>query len=411
MKKNPTVMIPVKRRVRPAEPVVPKLEANASVRESDRVFLTPRVINAQTYEEMSTDLRQLIDRAETMTETLQSVVKTAAETAGRMKKASRRYEERLNLGARLFETVCKRADEIEVMSKKFAEQTAQLEQLQESVDKQYEAFTQQIKTWEETTSVLDQRLNDLSSEIRTSAQPTLNELNGVLERASQASERARFAEKQASELRRQCDTVRQMMGEEMIAGAGLIDQLAIEQEQLRDVLDAGTILTDTLTKQSCKKQDAIEKCAAEQLRKIDHEAQRQTGKLLSMKSELVGLVVDLDQRTESLRDFMAQYEKLGVVTQSNIEYLKRWERYLPGDDDNGKPVSAALRDAVNQMRKIMDEEFGRLRNRLNRLVEAVAPMPENELESEHDNQNGNTMKCRNPTTIQIVNQSENTATC
>jgi len=375
MKQNPTVTTPLKQSTRPRQPVLPMTEPETSVQKADRVFLTPRVINAQSYEEMSANLRHLIERSELITETLQTMFNKAQGTFDRMKKASRRYEERLSLGARLFETMCKRADEVESIMKIFADQGSALEKKVIIADEHFNALSERLKVLENTARTIDDRLNGVADEIRSAAEPTFHRFDELLDEAGKTTEKAEFARKQAEDIRRQCDTIRQLMGQEMMAGAGLVDQLAIESEQLQSVLDAGASLTEAITKQSAEKRTALDVAAKAHLQEIDHEAQRQTGKIKSMKSELVGLIIDLDQRGESLQTVMEQYEKLNSTMRDATKYLKLWEPYLPNNSTAEGGIPLALRESVAQLRAIMDEEFNHLRTRLNRLIEAVTLSP------------------------------------
>jgi len=380
MKEKTTATAPMKPRTRPQQPLDP---ASTNIRnDADRVFLTPRVINANSYEEMSANLRQLIDRAESMTEVLQNMFNDAQETAMRMKKVSRRYEERLNLGARLFETMCKRADEVEAVMKSYADQSVMIEKRMAKVDEQFSVLSGRVKTWEDSAQTLDGRLNGIAHEIQSSADPIFIRLQDMLDEVDKTSKQTKFSKKQAKEICQQCNAVRQLMGEEMMAGADMIDQLSVENEQLQSVLDAGALLNEAITKQSNENQATLEENTNAQLHKIDTEAQRQTGKIKSMKSELVGLIIDLDQRTESLRTVTQRHEALSTIMQKSTSYLKQWEPYLPNDPESNEGIPLALREAVERLREIMDEEFYRLRTRLNRLIEAVT-VPSDEPTQDH----------------------------
>jgi len=298
--------------------------------------------------------------------------------------------------------MCKRADEVESIMTKYTDQSVMIEKRMAKVDKQFDTLSKRVNTWEDSARTLDGRLNGIAHEIQSSADPIFIRLQDMLDEVDKTSKQTKFSKKQAKEICQQCNAVRQLMGEEMMAGADMIDQLSAENEQFQNALDAGAFLNEAISKQSTENQDALEKSVKAQLHKIDTEAQRQTGKIKSMKSELVGLIIDLDQRTESLRTVTQRHEAISTIMQKSTSYLKLWEPYLPNDSESDEGIPLALREAVERLRDMMDEEFYRLRTRLNRLIEAVT-VPTDEPIQDHHTVGDN----HQPTDQDITNNTTN----
>lgn len=384
---------------------------------ADRVFLTPRVIDARAYDEMSSDLRNLIERAGEITSQLIDAVKNAQTASSQLKKASRLHEERLNLGMRLFETIQKRANEIEEMTKHVATQINHLEQLHEIADEESQnfqtrlrqetasnilnikqvghetreeieqhcnGFSQQINRWDCTAENLNARLDGLEDEIHRSSQPTITHLTELIDEAkritgenasrsstdhpsllstlnqlNEAQEQIAFSIRQAKEITLQCDSVRNLMGEETILAAQTADLLSSESEALQTTIDAAAEMAQSLTEYLTNQKREISDVGHEQLEKIDAQTQEEIKLLRSMKSEMVGIAIDLDQRKESVRDLLNEQIKAAESVENDPEHVRE-----PGDTasraDSPTPVMPQqLEPSLERIRRLTAQRVAR----------------------------------------------------
>ncbi len=411
----------------------PQASAQPTTHDTERMFLTPRVIDSGSYDEMSTNLRALIEQASGLTTQLTSIVERAEATATQLKANAKRYDERLNLGARLFETVCKRAEEVDAIAQDLGDRVDYIKQfettvnskhytfctglqtevdqalanlrlsrsdIEEELDTQQDKLTKQIINWEEIAQHLNERLDGMPAEIKSSSQPTINEINElintvrsltevneeavdeqdvsdtptlyqILRQVDDAKDLAETTQKEVERTADRCAAVRNLMGQEMMTAVDTMDQLAGESESLQMTIDAATTLASALAGQTDVGEQRLEKACNKHIRTIDKQIQDQTGKLKSMKSEVVGITIELDQRKQAYAELLTEHAgEINAATQT-IKYLKRWENYLltvEGDHEDA-PVPPALQAVLENAKAVVDGEFDRIRSRFANIAE------------------------------------------
>ncbi len=347
----------------------------------DSVFLTPRVIDARSYEEMSSNLRSLVEHATAATSELGEIVSKADALNSRLTSTTRRFEERLNLGARLFESVDKRANEVVEIAATISDEVDYLESLradagaiinqertrltaeakqtidnlrasrvviEEELDSEFDGIQQQIRQWHCVEENMNARLDSLEDEIQVAAKPSFDRLQnliecaqnqlqgdkysktlaGAMERIGESRLEAETAIVNLHEVETQCNQLRSTLGDELLTAAGVLDGLADENESIQTALDAAATVSIAINEQADRVSNRVSSHINAKVASMDIRVQQQSDKLDTLSESTESATQSINERSlhlvKHLNDKLQEAEQvLDEQVQDRVSALNK----------------------------------------------------------------------------------------
>jgi hypothetical protein len=225
------------------------------------IFLTPRVVNQATFDELAGELRTLIGDAGRSINDLRQVMAQTGAIDGQINGASNQLQDRLRLGARMLKAFQAQIDRIDSSLQALEQQRSQaaeakqslsahiagLEQriveamkrfeasLQASSDAAIEMFGQRLRERQPQFAAVEVKSSEFSAradavaQLVDKAEVTVSALSF---NASQLAVKAEMTVKEARGVIDQCEQSRQALGEALLDAAANVDEVAKHSQQI-----------------------------------------------------------------------------------------------------------------------------------------------------------------------------------
>lgn len=133
---------------------------------ANSMFLSPRVIDCESYNDFAGALKALIQQAAAMMCDLQVSVSDGNQVAQMLKTGTNRYQERLNLGGKLLKAIEQEIDRSENIAKTLTQHSDNLEKLEKKTDYKVESLITKIDEMvSDSDNKLQQRQTDMVNHI------------------------------------------------------------------------------------------------------------------------------------------------------------------------------------------------------------------------------------------------------
>jgi chromosome segregation ATPase len=286
-----------------AAPASPVAGPDQTIRE---VFISPRVIDREAFNDYAASLRRLIEQAAGQAETLRGAAAEADQARTAIKELTAKHQSKFDLAARLLNTLDQRAADAERVLEAARTAAASLDHLRADADVALSEYTRRLDAKIEqiaaaTQARLDEveargreRLERMAADLQAREQAHAQRLEALLAQGEQrVSDLAQAAEQRVTASLRRCDE----SGDEL--------RLAVER---------------TLNKADGQLRQLVEQ--------LDEAAQRRRGELDQIGESAAAKVSAQHQR---LLDLVGQLEDLSAETELMIGASER-------TDDEGHPL-------------------------------------------------------------------------
>ncbi|XOV74234.1 MAG: hypothetical protein ACFHWZ_11735 [Phycisphaerales bacterium] len=185
---------------------------------SDRVFVSPRVVDEQAFREFSSELRSMIDQVRSAQAELVAAGDTASETAKNLAGSQDRYRQHLGLTTKLLKALTAKSSEVEATLSRLDERLDALRSAESSVENAIDAKVR----------VFEAKLEERLSRVEADYERRLRELQDGFETRTTSLEQAWAAEETA--VREQIESHRVFVQTGLSAQADEIESMLKERE-------------------------------------------------------------------------------------------------------------------------------------------------------------------------------------
>lgn len=298
---------------------------------STEIFLTPRVVNQATFDELAGEFRALIEAAGRTLGELRQILGQAGAVDGQINSASNQLQERLRLGARMLKAFQTQIDRVDLNLQGMEQRRAQAEEAEQRLNDRAAAAEQRVsdamRRFEASMhTAAEAAIASFERQLRES-HPRFADVEVKLsESAARAEAVAKMVEKaettvsalsfNASQLVLKADAV-------VKDATGVIEQCEHSRQVLGEALLDAAENVDSVDKQA---QQIVESIGGK-LREL-HQAERRAQKLLA----------DAERAGENLSGFEALTRRL----ESLVDQLVPWEGLLLAEQpETGAELSLA----------------------------------------------------------------------
>lgn len=390
-------------------------------RRAEQVFLTPRVIDGGSFDELASELRGLVVQSSTLLETLGTQTKEARSLADDLNRAAAKHEERLNLGARLLRTVQEqinhleeRANEVErrldhlqnyeshaeerlndfqrrldmihveaeqQLARKESELGTRLDEIQQGLETRADRLQTETVALEDRLSNIHQEVDGLARPVSDHleslieearrlvggesthgdgepADPTPGTLSHLLASTREIQEKADFATHQATVIREQCEEVCQALGDKLMRSSETLDQITRRHDNLRLAVNDAAGLCETMETQLSERIARLEEEINRTLAKYDQEVSSRTTALKEAHTGADASLRRISSAQEELEELVQLQAESSERVRALLSRLAPWESILDSTDDDDLP--APLRDLLEKVQAEVSREFAQL---------------------------------------------------
>lgn len=323
-------------------------------RPDERVFVTPRVIDQNAFDELSGTLRRLIDQAEHAGKDLEVCVEKVGEAKRDQTKSTEQLQERLRLSARMLKAFQSQIARTESAIAELTSQEEKSHAIEQRVDEAVNSAQQRIDAAVDAAlERLEQRLHEriasalqeMDREIEERAEPArrvMEEIEAITPAAERLTEIAEQAEctvasmshrvaTLAVDLAERTDTVEPLIARTEAAAMQLDEQVQQTEQYVDALAERGKQVTERI--ESACEQSAV---AGDELSKQIESAQ--------FASRELAIDVEACEALETL-----------------LEQLKPWEAFVLDQDERHATDANALPEPaarlVEELRQRLDQDL------------------------------------------------------
>jgi len=280
--------------------------------ESSKVFLTPRVLDQRSFDELSGRLGALIDDAGKAAETLTSRLAEAQMTQTEPNQASAQLQERLRLGARMLKAFQTQIDRVEAVIGRLDERRRDAEDAEATLDEQWKAFQTHV----------DQSRRQAEADMDRAAKETQERLEAhvadFISRLPDPSDFQRRIDELVDSAKQRTEEHVSRSLEGVDEGARRLEELELRLEQLRRAQDGAEAERQTLQNMLAETTANVQAKSAEA-----KEIMRQSGEAKAMLAEaLLDAAEQIDQLGGRSEGFVARIQGQLDRTESAEQRLR-----------------------------------------------------------------------------------------
>jgi chromosome segregation ATPase len=367
----------------------------------DDIFLSPRVVDRQAFNEFAGQLRALIDQAAAQADALRSAAGEAQRTRDGLRDAINANQMKLDMATRTLATIDQKADQTRRMIESASDVAHRVDELRTTADQiiseRVGILCQRLNEAEEAAvtqvDTLHARLVEavqgaagqdacLREAIDAASGPQIERLaelvaradavagseNGLASMIERADAAGRLAIRATSELagvREQADQARQILAEALNAAVPIIDDAGTVQGHLEHTVAEAIRLTQTAQQAAARDADARRTALEQQLSRVQPTIEQ-------ARAELDAIVHAAAAARDAAAQATAAAELASERLASLLDEVRPWQRVLLGGNEDA-PVGAAINGVVVELKRELRGVAGALRALAERTEFAIEP--------------------------------------
>jgi DNA repair exonuclease SbcCD ATPase subunit len=365
---------------------------------ADEIFLSPRVVDRQAFNEFAGQLRELIQQAGAQAEGLRTAAAEAQRTRDGLRDAVNANQMKLEMATRALAAIDQKADQTRKMIESAGDLAGRAEELRTQADQivteRLGVLCQRLNEAEESAvtqvETLHSRLNEtlvrasereaaISSSIAGAAQLAdlvrraedavdgAHGLGAVIERAETAGRTAASATSELDAVRRQAEQARKGLAEALNAAVPIIDDAGAIQGHLEATVSEAIRVAQTA-------RDSMAEFVAARQRELEEGARGIEPLLERLDSQAASVLEELDAASRTAADARARAAEATRSLESLLTQMEPWKRVLLSDSED-EPVGAAISGMVVELKNEIRGVAGALRAIAERAEAALEPDP------------------------------------
>lgn len=381
----------------------PRPRAAAGALTTDDIFLSPRVVDRQAFNEFAAQLRELIEQTGAQTEALRIAGAEAQRTRDGLRDSVNANQMKLDLATRALSTIDQKADQLRRIVEGASDVVSRADDLRAQADQiineRVGILCQRLNEAEEAAvaqiEILHARLTgaatdaasrhaELRDTIATAAGPHADRLaalvaradavvnadNGLaamIERADAAGRTAIRATAELGAVREQADQARTILADTLNAAVPIIDDAGTIQGHIESTVAEALRLTATA-------RDSVGALVADHTRAIGADIERLRPIVDRAKAEIDAVMHAADSARLAAADATAAANHAAARLDSLLQQVHPWRRVLLSDNQDA-PVGAAIGAVVGDLKRELRTVAGALRTLAERTETAIDPEP------------------------------------
>jgi hypothetical protein len=375
--------------------------APKSVPQADEIFLSPRVVDRQAFNDFAGQLRELIEQAGAAAEALRGAAGEAQRTRDSLRDAMNANQMKLDMATRALATIDQKAEQTRKMIDSASDFASRVDGLREQADQVItervgilcqrlneaeEAATAQVDELHArlagTLTAADERESQLRRALEAAAGPLVGQLAELVERAEATMEgdaglaamvqRAECAGHAAASaagelgaIRQQAEQARRILGEALNAAVPIIDEAGTIQGHLEATVSEAVRLTQTA-------RESMTQFVAAQRAAVEQDAQRLVPLVEEARAETELMTRTTDAARSAAAEATAGAEQAARGLETLLQQVEPWRRVILGESEDA-PVGAAINGMVVELKKEIRGVAGALRAIAERAESALEP--------------------------------------
>ncbi|MHC5024207.1 MAG: hypothetical protein ACYTGG_09900 [Planctomycetota bacterium] len=350
---------------RPVLSVSPDVAAREAQRHSAesppidrRAFLTPRVIDQDTFDELATSLRGLVDESRAASSQLVAQLGEIRNLEGLSSDASVQLQERLRLGARMLKAFQTQISRVEAAVAEFDQRSSRLDTVQQRIDAALNSLESRANdVIDRARDRLEQTSSDGVQRLRAELEPMQQRLEATLHGLQDADTRARDLDQRVESSEVEMAALAARLGE---SNETVDRSLAAVAEAVGDCEETRGRLSDDLARAAGG---------------IEQACQRGGG-----LAEELGAIIDraraagagLDERLDRVAAAQRELDGIGSTCarlDGLLERLGPWRPLLLGPGRDGLPEPVAR--LVDDLKVGVTRDLGRLATTMRSVADRV----------------------------------------
>lgn len=368
---------------------------------SEDIFLSPRVVDRQAFNDFAGQLRELIEQAAAHTEAIRAAAGEAQRTRDSLRDVMNANQMKLDMASRALATIDQKAEQTRRMIESASDVALRVDGLRAQAD--------QIIT--ERVGILCQRLNeaeeaaagqvdalharlmdsmggakdqekslrdaleaakgsvvDRVAELVERAEAAVggeNGLGSLIERAEAAGRTAVLATSELGEVRQQAEQARKILGEALNAAVPIIDEAGTIQGHLEATVSEAMRISQNA-------RESMTQFVEAERKRVEEDLNRLSPLMEQTRAELNALMQTTDASRDAAASATAGAEQAARGLAMLLQQVEPWRRVLLGDTADA-PIGAAINGVVVELKKEIRGVAGALRAIAERAESALEP--------------------------------------
>lgn len=359
---------------------------------ADEIFLSPRVIDRQAFNDFAAQLRALIDDATAKVDALRGATSEAQRTRDNLREVVNANQMKLDMATRTLATIDQKAEQTRRMIESASDVAARVDELRQKADTiitervgilcqrvndaEQGAFAQVEQVHAELAAAskrADERVSALRGVAERASGPLVEELRELVDcaqsltggdaglpslvrRAEAAGELARQAQQALAQVREEAEQVRRSLADSVATAGPLVDEVGTVQGHLEATVNEAVRICQTAQKGMNEQVGAHRRTVDEQF-----------ARLAPLGDEIAGAADAARRAAGDADDASARLATL-------LSQLEPWRRVILSDE--GEPIGAAISGVVTELKQEIRGVAGALRSIAERAELALEPSDE-----------------------------------
>jgi hypothetical protein len=378
----------------------PRPRAASAAATADDIFLSPRVVDRQAFNEFAAQLRDLIEQAGAQTEALRIAATEAQRTRDGLRDSINANQMKLDMATRALSTIDQKADQIRRVVESASDVASRADDLRAQADQiineRVGILCQRLNEAEDAAVVqietLHARLTGAATDaaardaqlretldaasgsqaqrlagLVARADAVVNAENGLasmIERADAAGRTAIRATSELGAVREQADQARKILADSLNAAVPIIDDAGTIQGHLERTVAEALRLTGSA-------KESMNSLAADHRRAIEADIERVRPAIDRATSEIESVLHAAAAARLAATDATAAAASAAERLATLLSQVQPWKRVLLSDSE--APVGAAITAVVGDLNRELRTVAGALRTHAERTEGALEP--------------------------------------